>query len=68
MPPHRRRIRAVNDMDAARAAWHHGIMTQQTFKGSFTQQEPIADDAIDAAVQVLRTGRLHRYNTAGDAP
>ncbi|NNF91796.1 MAG: aminotransferase class I/II-fold pyridoxal phosphate-dependent enzyme [Boseongicola sp.] len=43
-------------------------MTQQTFKGSFTQQEPIADDAIDAAVQVLRTGRLHRYNTAGDAP
>ena len=38
----------------------------QPFTGSFTQQEPIADDAIAAAVEVLRTGRLHRYNTVGD--
>jgi len=38
----------------------------QPFTGSFTQQEPIADDAIAAAVEVLKTGRLHRYNTVGD--
>ena len=34
------------------------------FTGSFTQQEPISDDAIDAAVAVMRSGRLHRYNVA----
>ena len=34
------------------------------FAGSFTQQEPIPEDAIEAAVAVLRSGRLHRYNTA----
>ncbi|WP_407492632.1 DegT/DnrJ/EryC1/StrS family aminotransferase [Pseudooceanicola sp. MF1-13] len=38
-------------------------MTER-FTGSFTQQEPIPDDAIDAAVAVMRTGRLHRYNVA----
>ncbi|MGV6812581.1 MAG: DegT/DnrJ/EryC1/StrS family aminotransferase [Brevirhabdus sp.] len=35
-----------------------------SFKGSFTQQEPIPDDAIEAAVDVMRHGRLHRYNVA----
>ncbi|MGC9419500.1 MAG: DegT/DnrJ/EryC1/StrS family aminotransferase [Rhodovulum sp.] len=34
------------------------------FTGSFTQQEPIPEDAIEAAVAVLRHGRLHRYNLA----
>lgn len=34
------------------------------FTGSFTQQEPIPDAAIEAAIAVLRSGRLHRYNTA----
>ncbi|MBO0902551.1 DegT/DnrJ/EryC1/StrS family aminotransferase [Jiella sonneratiae] len=39
------------------------------FRGSFTQQEPIAEDAIEAAVEVLRSGRLHRYNSvAGETP
>lgn len=38
------------------------------FTGTFTQQEPIAEDAIAAAVEVLRSGRLHRYNTMGDDP
>ncbi|MGB0967202.1 MAG: DegT/DnrJ/EryC1/StrS family aminotransferase [Halocynthiibacter sp.] len=32
------------------------------FKGNFTQQEPISDEAIEAAVNVMRSGRLHRYN------
>lgn len=34
------------------------------FTGSFTQQEPIPEEAIEAAVAVMRHGRLHRYNTA----
>jgi dTDP-4-amino-4,6-dideoxygalactose transaminase len=34
------------------------------FTGSFTQQEPIPEAGIDAALAVLRHGRLHRYNTA----
>lgn len=34
------------------------------FTGSFTQQEPIEDDGIAAALEVLRHGRLHRYNLA----
>ncbi|MEM7529162.1 MAG: aminotransferase class I/II-fold pyridoxal phosphate-dependent enzyme [Pseudomonadota bacterium] len=34
------------------------------FTKSFTQQEPISEAAIERAVAVMRTGRLHRYNTA----
>lgn len=36
----------------------------ETFTGSFTQQEPIPEAGIAAALAVLRHGRLHRYNTA----
>lgn len=36
----------------------------EIFTGNFTQQEPIPEDAIEAAVAVLRSGRLHRYNVA----
>jgi len=36
----------------------------ERFTGSFTQQEPIPEDGIEAAIAVLRHGRLHRYNTA----
>ncbi|TMV07980.1 aminotransferase [Ruegeria sediminis] len=36
----------------------------ERFSGSFTQQEPIPEEAIEAAVSVLRHGRLHRYNLA----
>lgn len=34
------------------------------FDGSFTQQEPIPEAGIAAALAVLQHGRLHRYNTA----
>ena len=34
------------------------------FEGSFTQQEAIPDEAINAAIEVMRSGRLHRYNVA----
>ena len=37
---------------------------QERFEGSFTQQEPIPEAGIEAALAVLRHGRLHRYNTA----
>lgn len=38
-------------------------MTER-FDGSFTQQEPIPEAGIEAAVSALRHGRLHRYNLA----
>lgn len=38
----------------------------ERFTGSFTQQEPIPEAGIAAALAVMRHGRLHRYNTAGD--
>ena len=37
-------------------------MTIPTFNGNFTQQEPIPESAIARAVDVMRSGRLHRYN------
>lgn len=44
------------------------MLQRKPFKGSFTQQEPISEEAISAAIEVLRSGRLHRYNTIGDSP
>ena len=35
-----------------------------SFTGNFTQQEAIPQEAIDAAIAVLQSGRLHRYNVA----
>jgi len=36
---------------------------KENFTGSFTQQESIPEAGIEAALAVLRHGRLHRYNT-----
>ncbi|WP_299927466.1 DegT/DnrJ/EryC1/StrS family aminotransferase [uncultured Pelagimonas sp.] len=36
----------------------------EIFTGSFTQQEPIPQEGIEAAIAVLNHGRLHRYNVA----
>ncbi len=36
------------------------------FEGIFTQQEPIPEEAIESAVRVMQSGRLHRYNTLAD--
>ena len=38
-------------------------MATKAFTQPFTQQEPINQEAIDAATKVLKSGRLHRYNT-----
>lgn len=37
-------------------------MSKKVFTKDFTLQEPISQEAVDAAVEVLKTGRLHRYN------
>ncbi|MCR9069107.1 MAG: DegT/DnrJ/EryC1/StrS family aminotransferase [Rhodobacteraceae bacterium] len=39
-------------------------MDKPIFAGNFTQQEPIPEAGIEAAMAVLRSGRLHRYNLA----
>ena len=38
----------------------------EKFEGNFTQQEPLCADAIDAALRVMQSGRLHRYNVMPD--
>lgn len=40
-------------------------MSAAVFTKPFTQQEPISDTAIERVSDILRTGRLHRYNTVG---
>ena len=37
-----------------------------TFDKPFTQQEPLPEAAIERAAEILRSGRLHRYNTLAD--
>ena len=41
-------------------------MTEVKFTKSFTQQEPIPADGIAVANEIMRTGRLHRYNLETD--
>ena len=36
------------------------------FTKPFTQQEPIPETGIERAIEILRHGRLHRYNTLPD--
>ena len=44
-------------------------MSQEPFKGNFTQQPALSEAAIESAVEVMRSGRLHRYNVApGETP
>jgi hypothetical protein len=43
-------------------------MTRPRFRKSFTQQLPIPEDGIQAALAVMRSGRLHRYNTLPGQP
>lgn len=37
---------------------------QLVFNGEFTRQEPIPEEGIQRALELMRSGRLHRYNTA----
>lgn len=43
-------------------------MARPKFSRSFTQQLPIPDEGIEAANVVMRSGRLHRYNTQAGEP
>ncbi|MFT6044309.1 MAG: dTDP-4-amino-4,6-dideoxygalactose transaminase [Arenicella sp.] len=38
------------------------------FAKSFTQQEPIPESAIECAVQIMRSGALHRYSVIDNQP
>ncbi|REG81454.1 DegT/DnrJ/EryC1/StrS family aminotransferase [Marinomonas pollencensis] len=38
----------------------------KVFNKAFTQQEAIPEEGILAAIEVMRSGRLHRYNTLPD--
>ena len=38
-------------------------MSKLVFNKSFTQQEAMPEAGIEAAVELMRSGRLHRYNT-----
>ena len=38
-------------------------MNKPAFTKPFTQQEAIPEAGIERAVEVMRGGRLHRYNT-----
>ncbi len=40
----------------------------EQFTGNFTQQESIPEEGIAAALEVLRSGRLHRYNLVEGEP
>lgn len=42
------------------------VQSVQPFDGVFTQQEAIPEEAIESAIRVMRSGRLHRYNTLAD--
>ena len=52
----------MHRIDAGARASQNTSMTEH-FTGSFTQQDPIPEAGIEAALAVLRHGRLHRYNT-----
>ena len=54
-------------LDRVACTAQNRTMTER-FSGSFTQQEPISEEAIEAAVAVLRSGRLHRYNEVPGQP
>lgn len=42
------------------------LMGRLVFNKPFTQQESIPEPGIEQAVNLLRSGRLHRYNLIGD--
>ncbi|VFQ46060.1 DegT/DnrJ/EryC1/StrS family aminotransferase [Desulfoluna butyratoxydans] len=41
-----------------------GNASVKRFTKEFTQQEPISEESIERAVEIMRTGKLHRYNVS----
>jgi dTDP-4-amino-4,6-dideoxygalactose transaminase len=41
-------------------------MSEKIFTKDFTLQEPICDEGIEKALNILRNGKLHRYNVSID--
>lgn len=54
---------AGNKQDICVATWS-GDEMKKTFTKDFTQQEPISEEAIQTATEILRSGKLHRYNVS----
>lgn len=42
--------------------WDVNTVMSERFSGNFTQQNALPEDAIEAALHIMRHGRLHRYN------
>lgn len=51
--------------EESKAAMQNPSDERIRFTKEFTLQEPIPEAGIKRAVEVMRSGRLHRYNTAG---
>lgn len=49
-----------------RCQWGETMSAQDytVFTNEFTKQEPIPEEGIRRAVEILQSGRIHRYNTA----
>ncbi len=45
---------------------HHLGEPVKAFSGDFTLQEPLPEAAVEAVAEVMRSGRLHRYNQSAD--
>ncbi|UCE30799.1 MAG: aminotransferase class I/II-fold pyridoxal phosphate-dependent enzyme [Burkholderiales bacterium] len=62
-------IRASKPNTAASVASDdEGGRRARRFRKPFTQQEPLPEAAVARAVEVMRSGRLHRYNTLPGQP
>lgn len=51
----------VRDTGLTRSPRSAHVLRMERFTKSFTRQEPIPEPAIQAAVEVMRSGALHRY-------
>ncbi len=56
------RLAGVSGQDTSNSRGAPYMM--DVFRKSFTQQEPISEAAIARSADVMRSGRLHRYNVA----
>jgi len=61
--PQRKQCNKVCHTETPRRRLTIPVTMPVSFEKSFTQQEPIPEPAIAKAVEVMRSGKLHRYNT-----
>src|SRR5210317_1095563 len=61
-----RHCQAINRSASAAPRRRYQAMTKPVFSKPFTQQEAIPEAGIARAVEIMKTGRLHRYNLLPD--